>query len=510
MCCLGCQSGAIRAYKNTMSRQNVTPKVALGCLLCAYVVCASNAWAQAKTPLRALEAQLGISYDGVVPVLADAPSVSPNVARAPQAALANATAPVANQAASAAAPTSTPTSTALGTGSTPVTAEQQQKAKLAAMRALVGVPTAASRKPQSPSTATGTSAPTDPFEQQLAAIRQALVDEALKGPTRVVSTAWVDQDGRLHENMEATNGMKVRGVRVLDYLDDGKTNMVARIDAEQQQAETPQARRCAAPEDARWAQHVSFVAALGPGIRGEDMHYATELLGVWRNAWVNAANAQATRWRQSVLTPNKLDAYQAALQGDGDTQMGDWQLRLVVRAAPPLPPVAATRFGTTAQSDTPTPAKVTQWQTDIELTKRGQPQPLMRDAQRLTWSVAELGLVPPDVPQALIEQIRQASVSGVLAMNAQMACEPVQFSLLSQDGADLVISGGSHNGLRVGDRLVLVDSKALPKHVLHAGVVKRMALAQVAQVGIGQSTVRQVAGPTLPAMAGGAWVAMPY
>ena len=396
----------------------------------------------------------------------------------------------------------------------PVTAQDKQQAKLAAMRALVGVPSAASApgaEAAAPSSSAGTAASDDPFERQLAAIRKALVDEALKGPSRVVSTAWVDQEGRLHEDMEVTNGMKVRGVRVLEYIDDGSNTVVARIDSEQQNAETPQARTCAAPVDTRWMQHISFVSELGPGIGGEDLHYASKLLEVWRNVWVGAATSQAQRWRQSVHTPNQLDAYQAALQGQRSEQTGDWQLRLLLRTAPPLPAAeVATGLAALTQPALATPAKVTQWQVDIELSKRGQPQPMMRDSQRLTWSVDELGLVPPDVPLALIEQIRQSSAAGVMALNAQMACEPVQFSLLSQDGADLLISGGSHNGLRVGDRLVLVDSRELPKRVLHAGVAKRLALAQVAQVGIGQSTVRQVAGPALPATADSAWVAMPY
>lgn len=485
-----------------MSRQIVTPQLLIGSLLAACLACANNAWAQAATPLRVLEKQLGIPYGDVVEVQAGTPATVQPSAPGPLAQTA-ATDPVTE-------PPQPAASAETAQPGAPLTPQAQQQAKLEAMRALVGVPTAEPKQPQTDQQPDGQAEPTDPFEQQLAAIRKALVDEALKGPTRVVSTAWVDQEGRLHEDMEVTNGMQVRGVRVLDYLDDGKSNIVARIATEQQQAETPQARTCAAPDDARWAQHVSFISELGPGIRGEDMHYAAEILNAWRNTWVGVANSQAQRWRQSVHTPSQLDAYQAALQGESDEQMGDWQLRLVVRTAPPAPPAAVASFGQLGPAAVPTPAKVTDWQVDIALSKRGQTQPIMRDTQRLSWPVAELGLVPPDVPQALIEQIRQASATGVLALNEQMACEPIQFSLMSQDGADLVISGGSHNGLRAGDRLVLVNSQELPKRVLHAGVVKRMALVQVAQVGMGQSTVRQVAGPALPASADSAWVAMPY
>ena len=494
--------GCDLCLSNTMSRQIVTPHLVIVSLLAVCLACANSAWAQQATPLRVLEKQLGIPYGGVVEVQASTPETAQPSESGPLTQAA-ATEP-------AGQPTQQEASADEAQPAPALTPQEQKQAKLDAMRALVGVPTAKPSQPKASQPADSQAESTDPFEQQLGAIRKALVDEALKGPTRVVSTAWVDQEGRLHEDMEVTNGMKVRGVRVLDYLDDGKNNIVARIATEQQQAETPQTRTCAAPEDPRWAQHVSFISELGPGIRGEDMHYAAEILDVWRNTWVAVANSQAQRWRQSVHTPSQLNAYQAALQGEADAQMGDWQLRLVVRTAPPAPPAPPSQFGQLGQATAPTAAKVTDWQVDITMTKRGQTQPIMRDTQRLSWSVAELGLVPPDVPQALIEQIRQASATGVLALNEQMACEPIQFSLLSQDGADLVVSGGSYNGLRAGDRLVLVDSRELPKRVLHAGVVKRLALAQVAQVGMGQSTVRQVAGPALPATADSAWVAMPY
>tara|TARA_B110000503_G_scaffold80998_1_gene123892 strand:- start:56 stop:838 length:783 start_codon:yes stop_codon:yes gene_type:complete len=259
-------------------------------------------------------------------------------------------------------------------------------------------------------------------------------------------------------------------------------------------------------------QHVSFVSDVGQGVRGEDLHYARELLGEWRAQWVQAAATQAVRWQQNVHAPSQLDAYQAAVQGDNKTEVADWQLNLQVRAAPPMPPKApAPAPAFPASLDVPTPpAKTTRWQVDLQLIKRGQQQGIWQTSHRLTWDQLELSLVPPEVPPALGALIRQASADGVLAINALMSCEPVQFSLLRQDGQSLTISGGTANGLRVGDRLVLVDSRELPKRVLHAGVAQRLALATVSQVGMAQSAVRQVAGPALPARLAVDWVAMPY
>ncbi len=502
-----------------MSRLTVTPLLAAGLNLALGCLLPNVSWAQTSngTPLRALEAQLGIPYGEVVPVtVEDVPANQPT-ASADAAPLAP-TAPASDADAPAqAAPNASPS------GATVAATPTSQADKIAAMRALLNADPSKQVdqvNPVGPSKTAASNMPpveqmdveSSTFERQLAAIRQALVDEALKGPTRVVSTAWIDQSGQLREDTQVTNGMQVRGVRVLNYLDDGTSEIVARIATDQQIPETPQATTCAAPEDPRSVQHVSFVSDVDQGVRGEDLHYARQLLGEWRAQWVQAAATQAVRWRQNVYAPSQLDAYQAAVQGDNKTEMADWQLNLQVRAAPPMPPKApAPAPAFPASLDVPTPAaKTTHWQVDLQLIKRGQQQGIWQTSHRLTWDQLELSLVPPEVPPALDALIRQASADGVLAINALMSCEPVQFSLLRQDGPSLTISGGTANGLRVGDRLVLVDSRELPKRVLHAGVAQRLALATVSQVGMAQSSVRQVAGPTLPTPLVGDWVAMPY
>ena len=500
-----------------MSRLTVTPLLAAGLSLALACLLPNVSWAQTSngTPLRALEAQLGIPYGEVVPVNVEDVPANPPSASADAAPLApTAPAPDADTPAPA-APNASPSGAAVA--ATPTS----QADKIAAMRALLNVDPSKQVDQTNPVGPSKTAASNMPpveqmdverstFERQLAAIRQALVDEALKGPTRVVSTAWMDQNGQLREDTQVTNGMQVRGVRVLNYLNNGTSEVVARIATDQQIPETPQATTCAAPEDPRWVQHVSFVSDVGQGVRGEDQHYARQLLDEWRAQWVQAADTQAVRWRQSVHAPSQLDDYQAAVQGDNKTEMADWQLNLQVRAAPSMPPQApAPAFPASLDVPTP-PAKTTRWQVDLQLIKRGQQQGIWQKKHPLTWDQLELSLVPPEVPPALSALIRQASADGVLAINAFMSCEPVQFSLLRQDGTSLTISGGTANGLRVGDRLVLVDSRELPKRVLHAGVAQRLALATVSQVGMAQSAVRQVAGPTLPAPLAGDWVAMPY
>ena len=61
------------------------------------------------------------------------------------------------------------------------------------------------------------------YERELEAIRSALLQTTVvEAPTRVVSTAWVDDKGVLRELSHFQSEAHVRGVRVTRYLEDDK------------------------------------------------------------------------------------------------------------------------------------------------------------------------------------------------------------------------------------------------------------------------------------------------
>ena len=67
-------------------------------------------------------------------------------------------------------------------------------------------------------------------DARLEAVRQALAERALQSASRLRSVAWVDEHGTLHENVEVRSNVRLRGVRILDYLKDGEgeqANVVA-------------------------------------------------------------------------------------------------------------------------------------------------------------------------------------------------------------------------------------------------------------------------------------------
>ena len=53
----------------------------------------------------------------------------------------------------------------------------------------------------------------DPAEQRLAAVRNALLSHALNGELEIVTSAFVDESGKLHEATYMASNGTVRGVR---------------------------------------------------------------------------------------------------------------------------------------------------------------------------------------------------------------------------------------------------------------------------------------------------------
>ena len=65
-------------------------------------------------------------------------------------------------------------------------------------------------------------APPPSAESRLEALRNALLERALKAPARLRSAAWIDESGTLRENLQIQSDVKLRVIRVLSYLEEGR------------------------------------------------------------------------------------------------------------------------------------------------------------------------------------------------------------------------------------------------------------------------------------------------
>ena len=96
----------------------------------------------------------------------------------------------------------------------PLLAQSLSPAELAS-RAMSAPAVRAAITAQASASSANAAKPVNEHEVHLAAIRQAILNATIERPTRVISTAWVDQQGALHETAHFHSEAKVNGIRVL-------------------------------------------------------------------------------------------------------------------------------------------------------------------------------------------------------------------------------------------------------------------------------------------------------
>lgn len=359
-----------------------------------------------------------------------------------------------------------------------------------------------------PAAASASEAGLAQFELQLQAIREAMLDSSVAAGTQVRSSAWIDAEGRLHENNQFVSQAQVRGVRVEAYLqpmvDAPSADEQARQAAQQAARRTAQARwrqieqgDCEAP--ARWRVPVALV--LHNGAPGDPL--AASLL----------AEAERVLMAQSsphlVLEPAQvgpeLSAYERALLG-APSAAPLLRLALQVRPvapvlAPPSPGAWLARLRPTGAAHEPPPtlaiglrlldaSGASLWQAELALATNAQ----QRWQQPQAW-------------QAQLERDLQAA-AGIWwrDLGQHQACQSTRFVV--ETGADaLQLAARAEHGVRPGDRFLVLDPALLPQRLLQDGAARQMALVEVSGIGPRGARLRQLAGPSLAPQ--GRWVAFP-
>jgi hypothetical protein len=385
-------------------------------------------------------------------------------------------------------------------------AQSPGPAELAA-KALASAPVQALLNAQAQSAKAAQNNSQKEYDAQLAAIRQAILDATLDRPTRVVSTAWVDDKGALHESAHFHSEAQVRGVRVLSYVqgDEPVTQVSAEVlpwgwkpvGADQS---------CKAPPRP-WRLPLGVQVVMPEGFSGPQLFASQTLVDLAQQAW--SQNMQASqRWRTHTVAQvasQSDNAYMRALTGQTEERSGwmaemslqphapaearSWTDRLSLSpSAPPLRWTLSLRLG---QKISPASRLVPQWQIEQIISVA----PLALSHSPTAWAQQMQGL--------LQERMRQ----WVAQLDKQTECEPVQFHVRRQGTQSLELQAGFDSGLRPGDRVLLMDPAHVPARMLEPGVAQHLALAQVVKVGAHRTELQQLAGPALASH--GAWMALP-
>ena len=348
--------------------------------------------------------------------------------------------------------------------------------------------------------------------QKLDALRKALIDLSLEGPTEVRSSAWVDESGALREGSSFSNGMVVRGVRILAYGVDTQSQPFAQLSTAKPERLLPlncRSRDSGALKKSQ-IQHLAVMDInLSPKVPNQAMYQARLVVLALKESLQNLAQQSGVfKLRLSTLPVNVSNStgvgaganvgnrafgpgqnyYEQALLGRGEQRV-TWQLHL--RLEPALDEI----------SKAPGLKVVSVLENRLD-------SRLSVEHAEMLWFES----MPEKPTSAALSGVILAQVEGLASIlklwyEDQLSCIPPQFEVTKWTGSQLNLSAGSANGLRVGDKLVVVDPKLIPSRALEANALQHIAMAEVKSVSLFSAQLKQVAGPSLSGVFN--WVAIP-
>lgn len=359
--------------------------------------------------------------------------------------------------------------------------------------------------------------PTDP-RKRLEALQNALVKAAMDGQTRVHSAAWVDNNGKLHENVRINSDMKVRGVRVLNYLqaEDGPS---AAIIAEGRGV-MPSEEVCKANLQ-RYRRESTFGAQLKIATSGADQYDWTMLLDQTKTKLFARATS-GRKWSLAPVATVPANAYDRMLTGaKQDIAPYHMQLELLppgalgiepVRPAAPAKPVmlkvaAAARdfFNDDAPRRAPVPFVMR-----LSVVERSSGRMLWQDAVPLFFPATEISTTSQPLPPGLLSELERVLERWQDKMDGEFGCRPQHFNVMPESAQNgWMINGGLTAGLAIGDQLLLMNREHLPARILEPDSAQHLALVEVVSIEAGKALVRKLAGPKDIARSGD-WVATPF
>lgn len=360
------------------------------------------------------------------------------------------------------------------------------------------------------------SLPTDP-RQRLQALQHALVKAAMAGQTRVRSAAYIDSSGTLHETTRITSDLKVRGVRVLSYLEDeGSTsaNIVAEGKSVTRSDEACRATQQKYRREASLETAVRFVTSGGE-------RYDTGLLIAQARARLVAQAGASRKWLLTASTKMPDSTYERLLTGaQPDYSPYHMMLELLPAGAMGVQPLAvvvtpeqrARSLIKTARDyvmDEPPKRAVLPFVLRLSVTERSSHKLLWQDAVPLPYPETDIKTTSQPLPPQLALSLDRVLQNWLTQLDANFGCRPLQFNVMQEVANGWTINGGQAAGLSVGDQLLLLDRDHLPARILEPDSAEHMALVEVVNVSSGLAKVRKLAGPSVMTKAGD-WVATPF
>ena len=332
-------------------------------------------------------------------------------------------------------------------------------------------------------------------QERLDAIRQSLVETALKGATQVRSTQWLDTQGQLRDSSTFRSGMEVRGVRVLSYSRDPNGQALAQLDVTAPPKDlgrtlndktSDNARACARTSDQSLRHVVGLNILFETGTSASIQKLIRQQI---QQQWISA---QDMSWR--MLDRSSTPAVMST--GSAPTA---YERALTSHQSTPPPWTATLRIRTEA-------AELKAWErlagirphhTVLNMDFSVQPMDgqdrQFQATNRLTLPLARQEWSSPSLEDQGVEQLISQWQLWAQRLDQWMGCESLQTKVSDRRTNNLQINVGSLAGVRPGDEWLLADPQSFPSRLIDKQSAS-ILLAKVVEVTAQQAKLTVLAG----------------
>jgi len=339
-------------------------------------------------------------------------------------------------------------------------------------------------------------------EQRIEALRNALINRAMQAPTRIKSSAWIDQSGRLQESTRITSDMTVRGIRLVANPDaQDVTDEKIIIDAANSVI-TPE--KCSDANSA-WLRRAILKIEQHGSNDGISADHMAEIVRATNHLFAETWSSKGS-W--NLLPASDLNHYEQLVRV-GRQVSAPYGITVSIVTAKLEPKLKTTSQNLKEAFFPPSPLLPDSMLIlTIILSESASGKTVWSSSAPLHFPATTVSILKRPLPGDISTQLASIISRWKQQVDTKLKCEPIFFNVVNEADGTININAGQASGLRENDKVLVIDQGQVPQHILEGGLDKSVFLAEVESVSNYSSRLRFFSTP--PGRNTSRWIAIPF
>ncbi len=339
-------------------------------------------------------------------------------------------------------------------------------------------------------------------EQRIEALRNALINRAMQAPTRIKSSAWIDQSGRLQESTRITSDMTVRGIRLVANPDaQDVTDEKIIIDAANSVI-TPE--KCSDANSA-WLRRAILKIEQHGSNDGISADHMAEIVRATNHLFAETWSSKGS-W--NLLPASDLNHYEQLVRV-GRQVSAPYGITVSIVTSKSEPKLKTTSQNLKEAFFPPSPLLPDSMLIlKIILSESVSGKTVWSSSAPLHFPATTVSILKRPLPGDISTQLASIISRWKQQVDTKLKCEPIFFNVVNEADGTVNINAGQASGLRENDKVLVIDQGQVPQHILEGGLDKSVFLAEVESVSNYSSRLRFFSTP--PGRNTSRWIAIPF